>query len=236
MSVPSLNVTTTCDRPNLEMERTCSSAGRPDSACSTGKVMRCSTSSGARAGAVVLICTCTGVVSGKASTSSRRSDSTPTTASASTPTTTRTRCRSEKSITQLSTGNPFREARRPHGPSVVAVRSPRAEVVLEQLRPQHAAALGHHHLAGQQAGNDLGVAAVDGAGPHRARVEQLGRALGEVALVAHEDDAAVALPLHRLAGHDDGLFLLPKDDAPRAEGVVAQPPRRVGQVGAHADG
>ena len=69
MSVPSWNVTTTCDRPNFEMERTMSRPGSPLIACSTGKVICRSTSSGESEGATVLIWICTGVVSGKASMS-----------------------------------------------------------------------------------------------------------------------------------------------------------------------
>src|SRR6516225_1711930 len=66
-----------------------------------GKVMRCSTSSGPSAGAIELICTCTGVVSGKASMSSWPSATTPTAAAATAAMITSTRCLSEKSIVWL---------------------------------------------------------------------------------------------------------------------------------------
>ena len=72
--MPSLNVTTTCEKPNFEIDRMLSRPGRPPIACSIGNVICCSTSSGPSAGATVLICTCTGVVSGKASISRYRSD------------------------------------------------------------------------------------------------------------------------------------------------------------------
>ena len=48
MSVPSSNVTTTCDRPNFEIDRNCSKPGSPLIACSMGKVICRSTSSGAK--------------------------------------------------------------------------------------------------------------------------------------------------------------------------------------------
>jgi len=73
----SAKVATTWERPNLEMERTFSSCGRPAMAISTGRVICFSISSGPRFGATVLICTCTGVVSGKASTGRRRSAQAP---------------------------------------------------------------------------------------------------------------------------------------------------------------
>ena len=67
MLVSSVKVATTCEKPNFEIERTLLSPGRPPSDSSMGRVMSCSISSGERAGATVLTCTCTGVVSGKAS-------------------------------------------------------------------------------------------------------------------------------------------------------------------------
>src|SRR4051794_16170307 len=77
MSVPSSKSATTCEKPNLETERTPSSPFRPPSADSTGKVICRSTSSGASSGATVLICTCTDVVSGKASRGRRTAARTP---------------------------------------------------------------------------------------------------------------------------------------------------------------
>ena len=67
MSVLSSNVATTCERPNFEIERTFCRPGRPLIASSTGSVICASVSCGFSDAAVVLICTCTGVVSGKAS-------------------------------------------------------------------------------------------------------------------------------------------------------------------------
>jgi hypothetical protein len=66
-------VATTCEKPNLEMERTFSSPGSPPMAVSRGNVIWRSTSSGLSALATVLTCTCTGVVSGKASTGRSKS-------------------------------------------------------------------------------------------------------------------------------------------------------------------
>ena len=67
MSVPSSKVTVSCEKPNLETDRTSISPGNPEMTFSTGIVICCSTSSGVREGATVLTCTWTGVVSGKAS-------------------------------------------------------------------------------------------------------------------------------------------------------------------------
>lgn len=60
-------MTVTCDRPERDSERVCSSAGNPAIAVSIGKVMRCSVSSGENPAAPVLICTWTLVMSGTAS-------------------------------------------------------------------------------------------------------------------------------------------------------------------------
>ena len=57
----------TCDSPNCDTERSDSNPGSPPIAISIGNVTCRSTSSGTSAWATVLICTCTGVVSGKAS-------------------------------------------------------------------------------------------------------------------------------------------------------------------------
>ena len=54
MSQPSSKTTVTTERPNWETERISSTLGMPLMADSTGKVMNCSVSSGARAGAVVM--------------------------------------------------------------------------------------------------------------------------------------------------------------------------------------
>ena len=94
--------TTTCEKPNFETDRMFSTRGNPLIACSIGKVMRCSTSSGPKAGAAVLICTCTGVVSGKASISRYPSEIVPAMARANTPRITNARCRNDNSMMWLS--------------------------------------------------------------------------------------------------------------------------------------
>src|SRR6266849_3484262 len=164
MSVPSSKVTTTWDSPNFETERSCSRRGMPLIFCSMGKVICCSISSELSDGAVVLIWTWTGVVSGKASMSRWASAKTPAAALAATARITQKRCRSEKSITQFSTGLPPHGvvAGSPTGLLLLAVRSALAEIVLEQLRAEHAAASGRDDLARQHAGDDLGVVVVLG--------------------------------------------------------------------------
>ncbi len=69
--MPSLKVIVTCERPNLESERSSTMSGRPAISLSMGKVTSFSTSSGASAGTAVLICTCGLVMSGTASMGSR---------------------------------------------------------------------------------------------------------------------------------------------------------------------
>ena len=71
MLVPSRKVTITTERPNMLALRISSSPGMPPIASSTGNVICRSTSSATMPEATVLICTCTGVVSGKASITSR---------------------------------------------------------------------------------------------------------------------------------------------------------------------
>ena len=100
--MPSSKMTTTCDRPNFEIDRSFSRPGSPAMACSIGNVSCRSTSSGLSDGATVLICTITGVVSGNASTLRNCSENAPATITASTATRTTARFRSEKSISQLS--------------------------------------------------------------------------------------------------------------------------------------
>src|SRR5437588_3074881 len=154
MSVPSSKTTVTCERPNLEMERELCRRDRPLRACSTGKVTFCSTSSGPRPGTTVLTCTCTGVVSGKASTSSWLTATPPTAASTTAARITAKRCRSEKSMTRFSTRIPSHG----RGPSLAF-----AELVLQQHALEHRAALGGDDLARQQTGEDLRAPLVAGA-------------------------------------------------------------------------
>src|SRR4051794_7475433 len=67
MSVPSRKTTVTTLIPNFEIERICSTLGRPLIAPSTGNERSDSTSRGESAGASVITCTCTLVRSGTAS-------------------------------------------------------------------------------------------------------------------------------------------------------------------------
>ena len=106
MSVPSSNIAVTCDRPNLEIERTSVSAGRPATACSMGSVICCSISSAPKAGADALICTSTGVVSGKASISSRRAELNPIAATSSEMSATTQRCSMEMVMMRSSNQSP----------------------------------------------------------------------------------------------------------------------------------
>lgn len=102
MLVLSSNVTTTCDRLNLETERTFTRPGRPLTASSTGLVTCCSASCGLSDGTVVLICTWTGVVSGKASIGRRVSARPPTSRSAAASTQTSRRFFSKLVISQFN--------------------------------------------------------------------------------------------------------------------------------------
>ena len=102
MSMRSSNVATTCDSPNFEMERTFCRPGNPLMASSTGTVICASVSCGFSAAAVVLICTCTGVVSGKASIGRMLRLRPPMTTSAAASTQTSRRFLSEKLMIQFS--------------------------------------------------------------------------------------------------------------------------------------
>src|SRR5690625_3778697 len=101
MSVPSLKMTVTCERPNLLSERISSSSGSPNMASSTGSVICRSTSSGLSAGASVLIWTCTFVTSGTASIGRRSIDQTPTPMSSPVSARTSKRFLSAKAIMDL---------------------------------------------------------------------------------------------------------------------------------------
>ena len=70
--------------------------------CSTGAVIWLSTSLGARPGAIVLICTWTGVVSGKASMFRPAREKRPSTTKPTPPATTRKRCCKDQSIRAVS--------------------------------------------------------------------------------------------------------------------------------------
>src|SRR6478609_11228575 len=79
MCVSSVNTTVTTDRPYFEMEGTWVLLGTPAIARSTGMLTYCSISTGDSAGAEVMICTCTLVTSGIASTGSRNAARKPNT-------------------------------------------------------------------------------------------------------------------------------------------------------------
>ena len=72
-SVPSLNSSVSCDRPNLVSERIVVMPGTPIIARSSGIVTRCSIKAGDSAGTGVLTWTCTPVMSGTASIGSEYS-------------------------------------------------------------------------------------------------------------------------------------------------------------------
>src|SRR5581483_5516824 len=161
------------------------------------------------------ICTCTGVVSGKASMSRRTIDTAPKAAAATAARMTAKRWRSERSMIQFSTSTtPFggRRGNR-HSPTglLFVAPSPLAQAAPEQFGPQRGAALHRDQFAGQDACDDLRMAVVLGAEPDGAGVEDFWRAVLEEVFVPHEDDVTIALPLDRPIGDDDGLGLLPED-------------------------
>jgi hypothetical protein len=88
--------------PALEIDHMRVRRGRLPSTCSTGQVICRSTSSGPRPGAMVLTCTCTGVVSGKASMVSCDTDQRPSAANASAAATTTKRWCSDQVMMALS--------------------------------------------------------------------------------------------------------------------------------------
>ena len=78
MEVPSSNVATTCESPNLETERTFGQPGQAaDGQLDGQRDLRLGLLRVRGRGTTVLICTCTGVVSGKASIGSDSRARTP---------------------------------------------------------------------------------------------------------------------------------------------------------------
>src|SRR3954447_6006674 len=144
MSVPSSKRATTWEKPNFETERTSLRPFHPPISYSTGKVMSRSTSSGESSGATVLICTWTGVVSGKASSGSRSAARTPTTTRRAETRRTTKRFLRLKSMSALSTGEPPWSVAAP-GPD-----GPLCDLGLQEERPGRDDA-----LAGLQAPGDL---------------------------------------------------------------------------------
>src|SRR5437867_4174943 len=97
MSVPSLKSKVTCERPNFVSERISSIPGRPAISISIGRVTSFSDSSAARADTLVLICTCTPVISGTASIGKFSADHKPPASTATAPSITNARWRRENS-------------------------------------------------------------------------------------------------------------------------------------------
>jgi len=102
MSVASSKVATTCENPNFDADRTLTRPGSPPMDSSMGRVICCSISPGLSAGATVLICTCTGVVSGNASTGSMVRRHTPSAQRAAVNSRTISRFLSESSTSRAS--------------------------------------------------------------------------------------------------------------------------------------
>src|SRR6266498_2034274 len=97
MSVPSVKLSVTCERPNLVSERISSMPGSPAISRSMTCVISFSDSSAASAETSVLICTCTPVMSGTASIGRCVADHKPTPSKATAPSKTMARWRSENS-------------------------------------------------------------------------------------------------------------------------------------------
>src|SRR5262245_51638617 len=98
MSVRSVKMAVTCEKPLRDSERVLSRPGAPASAVSIGKVICFSISAGDSAGAMVLICTCLLVMSGTASIGSFVSANAPYAATMTLATTTTQRRRMAKSM------------------------------------------------------------------------------------------------------------------------------------------
>ncbi len=184
-----------------------------------GNVICRSTSSGPSAGATVLICTCTGVVSGKASTSNRRRASTPAIAAASTTAITSKRFRREKSMIRFRMfieGSPYFPQPQP---------SPR----LLRKSWANSAGLpdGGDDFAGQDAGQELDVFFIAGPRADLAHVEHLRMVGFLIVLVADEDELRAGRRLDGFAFHDDRVRLAPQKDSRRAERLVAQSQIRI---------
>src|SRR5512137_2575664 len=149
MLVASSNVATTCDKPNLEMERTFWSPGRPLTASSTGIVTCCSASWGLSAGTLVLICTWTGVVSGNASIGSRLNERPPMTISAAASTQTSSRFFNEILMSQFNMGDSFRASAWP----AESIGTTRAHARAEPLGLQRKAVVHHDDFLRFQTGH-----------------------------------------------------------------------------------
>src|SRR4051812_32769634 len=168
MSVPSSKATVTTERPYLETERTSSTFGMPDIARSTGTVTYCSTSIGESAGAGVMICTWTLVMSGTASMGRSTAERTPTMIRRAVARRTIARWRSDQATM------------RPRKITSLLL----AEGALQDRALEREDAVDNHLLAGAQAAQDFDATA--GGAAHRDRVSL------EVAVgLADEDDLLV---------------------------------------------
>src|SRR4051794_40144865 len=223
MSVPSANSATTCEKPNFETERTSSSPFRPPRAYSTGKVMSRSTSSGASSGATVLTWTCTGVVSGKASSGNRRAASSPRTISRPARSRTTKRLFKLNPIRASSIVGPPRWPRR----SVAAAGT---DAAAGDLGREQEGAVGHNPLARSQAPGDLDEVCPAGRPGHDS--------LSPVAspLLRQEHEVGPVLALQGRPGDHDGRVLGLDLDLGPPELVGAEPALGVGQLGADARG
>src|SRR4051812_38837399 len=219
MSVPSAKSATTCEKPNFETERTSSSPLRPPRAYSTGKVMSRSTSPGASSGATVLTWTCTGVVSGNASSGRRCAASSPRTISRP------ARSRTTKRLFKL---NPIRASsivgppRRPRR----SVAAAGADAAAGDLGREQEGPVGDDPLPRLQPPGDLDDIAPAGRPGHDP--------LRPVAapLLREEHEVRPVLALQGRPGDHGGRVLGPDLDLGPPELVGAEPALGVGQFGA----
>src|SRR6516164_285434 len=135
------------------------------------------------------------------------------------------RFRNDISIIQFSMAAlPFS----PTGLLFLAVRSPLAEIVLQQFRAERPSSFGRDQFSRQESGDDFGILSVLGADAHLSYVEDLGsRAFLQEVLVPNEYDEAVAFIVHCFVGDDDGILFFAKDDLALAKGIG---PQRTGPI------
>jgi hypothetical protein len=101
-------------------------------------------------------------------------------------------------------------------------QSASAEVAFEELRPQHAAAFGNDHLAGQQTGNHFHLVAIRYAGPDHPSVKHFVRIVGKEVLVANKRHVAAALPMDCIFGRDDGSVFVTEHNPSGTKTFVPQ--------------
>src|SRR5262249_501652 len=129
-----------------------------------------------------------------------------------------------------STGSFGKRTGSPTGPLFLALRSALAKAALQEFRPEHVASLGGHHLPADHASHAFGRSLALRPRPDLPDVEDLGGALLQEVLVAHEDNVAVPVPLDRLVRNNHGVLLLPEYDPAGAERVGAKPAIGIGQL------